>query len=90
MQRDDGRETALMLSTLVVFIRERSRVLTGPLSPKFAQNRNFSRKLPENCMILQKSWQDMLGKVGIGNLALMVVIKPKQNAGRKIRVRLVQ
>ena len=25
-------------------------------SPKFAQNRGFPLKLPENCMILKKSW----------------------------------
>ncbi len=26
------------------------------LSPKFAQNMGFPLKLPENCMILNKSW----------------------------------
>ena len=35
-----------------------SKVLTlrGALSPKFAQNRGFPLKLPENCMVLKKSW----------------------------------
>ncbi len=35
-----------------------SRVLTpkGALKPKFAENRGFPLKLPENCMILKKYW----------------------------------
>ncbi len=28
----------------------------GALSPKFAQNRGFPLKLPENCMIIKTSW----------------------------------
>ncbi len=28
----------------------------GALSPQFAQNRGFPEKIPENCMILDKSW----------------------------------
>ena len=36
----------------------------GGSEPKFAQNRGFSFKLPENCMILKRSW----GKWGLGPL----------------------
>ncbi len=31
------------------------------LSPQFAQNRVFRLKLPENCMILKKSWVKGVG-----------------------------
>ncbi len=62
------------LKKSVIKTRRRSRILVrgqrsfgprgGALSSKFAQNRGFPLKLPENCMILKKSW--MQGGGGSG------------------------
>ena len=60
LHNDDDHNNGMVTQQVRIqdFGQGASGVLTpvGGLSPKFAQNGGFPLKLPENCMILKKSW----------------------------------